>query len=239
MSRPYNNQQSKKEQVRTMFDAVAWRYDMLNHLLSFGIDRSWRRAVVKMVQRGAPLAILDLATGTADLAIMLAKRIPEASVTGVDLSPKMLAIGADKIIKEQLSEQITLLQGDGEELEFADESFDAVTISFGIRNFEDIDKGLSEIHRVLKPAGTLYVLEFGTPRNKIFGEFYQLYFHRVLPLLGRLLSKDSHAYRYLPESVDEFPSGERFLTLLSNAGFRKSKFKNLFGGVAQIYQSTK
>lgn len=237
--KPYSNSESKKEQVRTMFDAIAWRYDMLNHMLSLGIDRSWRRRLVRLVKESGALQILDLATGTGDLAIMLARKCPGAAVMGVDLSEQMLAIGEQKVEQAGLQDRISLAQGDAEALNCTDGQFDAVTVAFGVRNFENIEKGVAEICRALKPGGGIYVLEFGRPRNKIFGAFYRFYFHRVLPLLGGLFSRDRRAYTYLPQSVDEFPYGERFAGIVERAGFGKCRTIDLMSGVAQVYYAEK
>lgn len=222
-----------------MFDAIAFRYDALNHLLSMGVDRSWRRKVVRRVHAAKPATILDLATGTGDLAIMLARECPQSAVTGIDLSEQMLAIGRQKVSQAGLAQCITLMQGDAENLPAEDNSFDAVTVAFGVRNFEDIARGVAEIHRVLHPGGIVCVLEFGMPRNKIFGTLYRFYFHRVLPSVGRMLSHDKSAYTYLPQSVDEFPYGEKFRGMLLQAGFTDCRITNLWGGIAQIYYGRK
>ncbi len=237
--KPYNNEDSKKEQVKDMFDSIAWRYDMLNHLLSIGIDRSWRKRVVRMVAISRAKRILDVATGTGDLAIMMAKKIDGANIDGVDLSPEMLSIGKMKVEKEKLSDKIKMAEGDAENLVFANDEFDAVTVAFGVRNFEDIDKGVKEIYRVIKPGGVVCILEFGNPRHKIFSTVYRFYFHKILPMLGRIVSRDKKAYTYLPMSVDEFPYGEPFANILRLAGFKNCIIKNLFGGVAQIYYGVK
>ena len=237
-----------------MFDGIARRYDLLNHLLSLGVDRGWRRRVVRAVRAERPRSVLDMATGTADLAIMLAKSCPGARVVGVDLSERMLAVGRSKVERESLSERIELVQGDAESAAYGREAFDAATVAFGVRNFEHLELGLQEMYRVLKtggkviilggltglfsalrPGGKLFVLEFGMPRGRIFGTVYRFYFHRVLPRLGGWVSRDGKAYSYLPRSVDEFPYGEAFVRLLAEAGFEDCDCRNLFGGVAQIY----
>lgn len=233
MSRP------KKEDVRDMFDNIAPTYDRLNHLLSFDIDRLWRRRTVRRAAEKSPERILDLATGTADLAIAMARKMPAARITGVDLSSEMLAIGRAKVHAAGLSERIDLHEGDAEKLPFADSCFDVVTIGFGIRNFSDIGAGLREACRVLRPGGRLIVLEFSTPRGKIFGPVYRFYFHKILPLIGRLVSKDSSAYSYLPDSVDHFPDYLLFLRMMREAGFGTCTPTRLMRGIAYIYEGTK
>ena len=205
--KPYNQTESKKEQVRTMFDGIARRYDLLNHLLSLGIDRGWRRRVVRMVRLHRPAEILDMATGTGDLAIMLAEACPAAQITGIDLSERMLAIGREKVERKGLSGRIRLSQGDAETPRYGEGRFDAATVAFGVRNFEDLPGGMTGLYRALKPGGRI--------------------------------SQDGAAYAYLPESVGEFPYGKRFTEILRDAGFRNARFKNLFGGVAQIYSAEK
>ena len=237
--KPYNDKEGKKEQVRTMFDGIARRYDLLNHLLSLGIDRGWRRRVVRRVRQARPAAVLDMATGTGDLAMMLASACPQATITGVDLSERMLEVGQRKIEAAGLASRIRLSQGDAESDGYGTEAFDAATVAFGVRNFEDIPGGIAGLYRSLKPGGRLYVLEFGMPRNKIFGALYRFYFHRVLPRLGGLVSRDAKAYTYLPQSVDEFPYGSAFAGILSDAGVRRCRIENLSGGIAQLYSAEK
>lgn len=227
-----------------MFNAIAFRYDLLNHLLSLGIDRRWRRRVVQRVvaqlaPQGEGAVLLDLATGTADLALALACALPKARLKGVDLSAQMLAVGAEKVLQAGLRERITLCEGDAEHLADPTGSYDAVTVAFGVRNFEALEQGMAEVFRVLKPGGTLYVLEFGVPHNRLFGTVYRFYFHRILPKIGRWLSRESHAYTYLPASVDAFPSGDGFTAILSRSGFAHTTTTHLMGGVAQIYQASK
>lgn len=222
-----------------MFDSISPRYDLLNHVLSLGIDRSWRRKLVRMLRRSGAVGILDEATGTGDLAIMMAGKIPTVKVTGTDISEGMLRVGHGKIARSGLGERVALRQEDAENLSFADGTFDAVTVAFGVRNFENIPAGLSEMHRVLKNGGRVYILEFGQPRNKIFGALYRFYFHRILPWLGGVISKERNAYRYLPESVDGFPYGTPFVEMMSAAGFTGCGFKNLSAGIAQLYYAEK
>lgn len=229
----------KKEKVRSMFDTISPKYDLLNHVLSFGVDRSWRRKLVRMVVRSGAVDILDEATGTGDLAIMMAREMPLAEVTGTDISEGMLSVGLNKVGEAGLGDRIALKQEDAENLSFTDGSFDAVTVAFGVRNFEDIPAGLSEMYRVLRNGGKVYVLEFGQPRCKIFGALYRFYFHRILPMLGGIVSKDKNAYRYLPESVDGFPYGGPFVKMMEAAGFYRCGFRNLTAGIAQLYYGEK
>lgn len=269
MSRPAEN---KKQRVGEMFDSIAPTYDALNHILSLGIDRGWRRKVVGMASSAASasvhpashshlasanpavksggnypdelsshggFAILDVATGTGDLAIALARALPGARITGIDISENMLAEGRRKVAEKGLDERITLQAGDAEALDFADARFDLVTVAFGVRNFGNIEAGLSEMRRVLKPGGRCLVLEFSEPRGWFFGTGYRFYFHRVLPLVGRIVSRDKGAYTYLPRSVDGFPPPARFAEMLREAGFDAVGVKKLTFGVAYIYNSEK
>ena len=222
-----------------MFDRIAFRYDFLNRLLSFGIDRGWRRKMVRMVTAGRPAAILDLATGTGDLAIGLARANPAATVTGADLSPDMLAVGRRKIEKKKIGNIAGMIEADGERLPFPEASFDAVTIGFGIRNFENIPAGLSEMFRVLKPGGRVYVLEFAMPKGKIFGALYHFYFRRMLPFIGGLFTGEYKAYRYLQRSVEDFPYGDRFVPLMRDAGFDGIAQTVLTRGLTIIYNGQK
>ena len=226
---------SKKTRVREMFDSIAPRYDLLNHLLSFGVDRLWRRRMVGVVAAGTPAAILDVAAGTGDVAVALARRLPAARITGIDLSGEMLAVGRGKVARRGLCDRIELVQGDAEQLPFPDGTFDAVTIGFGIRNFGSIEAGLAEAFRVLRPGGRLCILEFSTPRGRCFGPLYRFYFHRILPLVGRLISKDDSAYTYLPESVDNL----LFLRLMGQAGFAACRSRRQMRGIAYIYEGRK
>lgn len=236
--KPYKADGSKKEQVAEMFDNISQRYDFLNHLLSLNIDKGWRRKVVKTVAEKKPEKILDVATGTADLAIALTKANPK-EITGIDISAGMLSVGQKKIEARKLDKIITLTQADSENLPFEDESFDVVTVAFGVRNFENLEKGLSEIQRVLRKDGKLLVLEFSQPSSFPFKQLYKFYFKNILPGLGKLVSKDSSAYTYLPESVDAFPYGDRFITILNKLGFQNSSYKEVTLGVAMIYDATK
>lgn len=237
--KPYAHEDGgKKEQVAKMFDNISERYDFLNHFLSLSIDKGWRKKVVKMVAKSGAKTVLDVATGTADLAIALTKAHPE-KITGIDISAGMLAVGQKKIEAKDLTNIITLQQADSENLPFEDNSFDAVTVAFGVRNFENLQKGLQEIRRVLKPKGKLLVLEFSQPTQFPFKQGYRFYFKNILPTLGKLVSKDNSAYTYLPASVDAFPFGEAFMDELRTAGFTAEQHKAVTFGVATIYQASK
>lgn len=236
---PYGTKQSKGEQVEEMFDNIAPAYDFMNRAMTLGIDRNWRRKVVKAVAAAAPSAILDVATGTGDLAIQLAKANPQAKVTGIDLSEGMLEVGRRKVAEAGLTQQIALRQADCLALPFADGSFDIVTVAFGVRNFEHLDKGYAEMARVLRPGGKLMVLELSTPTSPIVKPFYKLYTRGVIPMVGRLISKDSRAYSYLPESIAAMPQGERMLQLMTEAGLCGCSLRSLTFGVSTIYTGIK
>ena len=238
--KPYNEEQSKKEQVEQMFDNIAPTYDRLNHVLSFNIDRIWRRRVMRIVRRSQPAKIMDIATGTGDLAIAMAKRVDSAHILGVDLSEEMLRVAHSKVAKLGFGERISLQKGDAENLSMvADESVDVVTVAFGVRNFENLEKGLSELYRTLKRGGKLVVLEFSIPRNRLVRWVYAQYSHRLLPRIGAMISKDRKAYDYLPDSVEEFPAPERFMDILHGVGFKSAKAKSQSFGIAHIYEATK
>ncbi len=229
---------AKKEQVRVMFNNIAGKYDFLNHFLSAGIDKVWRKKLVKMVAGSNPKQVLDVATGTADLAIELSSRC-NAPITGVDIAQGMLDIGAKKLIRKGLNHQIRLQLADSESLPFNDRSFDAAMVAFGVRNFEDLDKGLSEMQRVLKPSGMIAVLEFSRPQAFPVKQLYNFYFKNILPGMGRLVSKDKGAYTYLPESVSAFPDGKDFLQHLQNCGFSNVAQQRLTVGIAPSYTGDK
>ena len=236
---PYNKDKtSKKEQIAQMFDAIAGRYDFLNHFLSLGIDIVWRKRAVREIAKVKPKMILDIATGTGDLAVE-ATRLKPNKVIGIDISNNMLDVGREKMKRKSLDQLVEMRYGDSENLDFEDNTFDAVTAGFGVRNFENLDKGLSEMCRVMKNGGKLAILEPAEPRLFPFKQLYSLYFKVVLPLLGKLFSKDSAAYTYLPQSVAAFPSREEFLKELEKAGFKEAKFKALTFGVAALYTATK
>lgn len=221
-----------------MFDTISNNYDGLNRVISFGIDVKWRKKVVALVGDHKPHQVLDIATGTGDLAINLAKTGANR-IIGLDLSEGMLAVGRKKVEKEQLSHLIELVQGDSEALPFENDTFDAITVAFGVRNFEDLDKGLSEIYRVLKPGGIFVILETSVPTKFPFKQGYSFYTKNLLPLIGKLFSKDEDAYSYLSESAAAFPYGERFNNILRKVGFTKVEDKPQTLGVATIYSASK
>lgn len=237
--KPYKNSDlSKKEQVAKMFDNIASNYDFLNHLLSMGIDIYWRKKLVKRLTKQAPKNILDVATGTGDLAIAMLKATPD-KITGIDISNGMLEIGRKKIKEKGLEDKISFQQADSENLPFEDNDFDAVCVSFGARNFENLEKGLSEMHRVLKPGGNLYILEFSQPDIFPFKQIYQFYFRYILPLLGKIVSNDNAAYNYLPESVSAFPYGKELNKIIENCGYNKAQDHSLTLGIVSIYIAEK
>lgn len=237
--KPYNTEQTKKEEVREMFDRIAPTYDMLNHTLSLNIDRLWRRRVVRLVRRFAPRRILDVATGTGDLAIAMARRIRGTQVLGVDLSEGMLDIARRKVAEAGLDGRVVLDTGDAERLFVSDSAGDVATVAFGVRNFGDLDAGLRDIARTLREGGRIVILEFSTPRNPLARAFYGFWNRRVLPRVGGMVSRDRKAYEYLPESIGEFPAPERFLEMMSRAGFRNCKARSQSFGIAHIYVGEK
>lgn len=233
--KPYDTRTGKKSQVRTMFDRIAPRYDLLNHILSFNIDRLWRRRVVRILRRRAPERILDLATGTGDLAIDLARGISGAQVTAVDLSEGMLAVARRKVASRGLDGRIELRQGDAEHLALSDASVDAATVAFGVRNFGDLEAGLGELARTVRPGGVVVILEFSRPRNPFVRALYGFYSGQVLPRIGGAVSRDRKAYEYLPASVGEFPAPEVFMGMMEQAGFSNCRARSQSFGIAQIY----
>lgn len=237
--KPYNTDKSKKEEVREMFDNIAPTYDRLNHILSLSIDKIWRRRVVRKVRRMKPQRVMDLATGTGDLAIQMAKRIPKARIMGVDLSEKMLAVAAEKVRRKGLDDHIALYQGDAEQLDVTDGLLDVVTIAFGVRNFGNLEQGLSEIFRALRSGGHIVVLEFSTPRNPLIRWAYKLYSNHIMKPVGGMISKDNKAYDYLPDSIVEFASPEQFMEILQGVGFSKCRRYSQSFGIAQIYIAEK
>ena len=237
--KPYSNSpKGKKEQVAEMFDNIAPRYDFLNHFLSFGIDKVWRSKAIRLLIKHSPSNILDVATGTGDFAIEALKTGAQ-KIIGVDISEEMLVVGRAKIKALGVGHRIILQNGDSEELSFSDSLFDAVTVAFGVRNFENLSKGLDELFRVLKPGGIVCILEFSKPKYFPVKQIYSFYSFYILPFLGRLFSKDRSAYRYLPESVERFPDGEEFLTVLIKSGFNQTNQHRQTFGVATIYTGVK
>ena len=234
---PYNNSKSKKEQVTTMFNNIAESYDFLNHSLSLGMDNIWRKKAIEKLSN-KPKTILDIATGTGDFAVSAAK-YTQAQITGIDISQGMLNLGIKKIEQKKLNKRITLQKADSENLPFYDNSFDAITAGFGIRNFEDFGKGLSEAHRVLRTNGIVVILEPSTPKYFPLKQLYNLYFYHVLPTIGSWVSKDENAYKYLPESVDAFPSEDKFIAELKKSGFKECKYFPLTFGVVSLYVAIK
>ncbi|HSZ26188.1 MAG TPA: bifunctional demethylmenaquinone methyltransferase/2-methoxy-6-polyprenyl-1,4-benzoquinol methylase UbiE [Cytophagaceae bacterium] len=236
---PYKElQEGKKEQVARMFNNISHRYDLLNRVLSFGIDIYWRKQAVTILKKHRPENVLDVATGTGDFAIAALKANPK-KIIGIDISEQMLAVGREKIKNLNLSDKIELLIGDSENMAFQDNFYDAVIVSFGVRNFENLEKGMSEIFRVLKPEGLLIVLEFSIPKGYFFRNIYNFYFKIILPLVGKIISKDTAAYKYLPDSVNAFPYGKAFTEILTKTGFKNTKCKELTFGVSSIYTGLK
>ena len=233
---PFNDpDRSKKEQVAEMFDRVASRYDMMNRVLSAGIDIKWRKKAILQLKNDKPKQILDVATGTCDMAIISYKLLRPEKITGIDISGEMLKVGRKKIEKEGLTSVIELQTGDSETINFADNSFDAVTVAFGVRNFENLESGLKEMLRVLKPGGKLIVLEFSRPRTKIFRSLYNLYMSIVAPEVARWISRKKKAYQYLNQSANLFPERQNFVDILNRTGYSNTSFKPLSAGICCIY----
>lgn len=234
---PYNTLQSKKKQVTTMFNNIAKSYDFLNHTLSLGMDTIWRKKAIKKLCN-EPKNILDIATGTGDFAINAAE-YTKAQITGIDISQAMLDIGIDKINKKKLNSRITLQKADAENLPFKKNTFDAITAGFGVRNFENLEKGLAEIYRVLSSEGMIVILEPSKPKHFPLKQLYKLYFHHILPTIGSWISKDKNAYKYLPESVDSFPEDSKFIAKLRAAGFKECKYFPLSLNIVSLYVAIK
>lgn len=229
---------SKKEQVKQMFDNIAKSYDFLNHFLSLGIDIWWRKQAVRKLKVHQPKVILDIATGTGDFALAMRTLNPD-KIVGVDISAGMLEIGKRKIKKAKCDDKITFELGDSEQLNFQDNTFDAVTATFGVRNYENLEKGLGDMLRVLQPNGTLLILEFSKPTVFPFKQIYNLYFQYLLPAVGKLISNDNSAYKYLPKSVSQFPCGDEFVRILEKVGYKEVSVKPLTFGVCSIYMAKK
>ncbi len=232
---PYKDKgTSKREQVEEMFDNISGKYDLLNHLLSAGVDVYWRKKAISLLKNKPHRKILDVATGTGDFALEAMKLKPQ-EIVGVDISEGMLKVGEEKIRKAGHANTITFRKASSESLPFEDNYFDAVIVSFGVRNFENLEKGLKEMHRVMNEQGTCIVMEFSKPKAFPFKQFYNFYFKRILPLIGRLISKDSSAYTYLPDSVQAFPDGRDFLAIFERSGFTNTKCIQLTFGICSIY----
>jgi demethylmenaquinone methyltransferase/2-methoxy-6-polyprenyl-1,4-benzoquinol methylase len=236
--KPYNSGE-KAEQVEQMFDNIAPTYDRLNHRLSWNIDRYWRRKALRQLQPCHPRQLLDIATGTGDLAIQAVKMMPDVKVTAVDISEQMMKIGQEKVQKAGLAGSISFDKQDCTQLTIPDASYDAVTAAFGIRNFADLDKGLSEMCRVLRKGGHLCIIELTTPVAFPMKQLFRIYSHTVLPLYGRIISKDTSAYSYLTRTIEAFPQGERMTGILKKAGFAEARFQRLTFGICTMYFATK
>jgi demethylmenaquinone methyltransferase/2-methoxy-6-polyprenyl-1,4-benzoquinol methylase len=236
--KPYDTDREKKEEVAQMFNNIANRYDLLNSVLSLGIHKGWRKKCVQLLRSSNPKTILDVATGTGDFAIACMRLDPE-KITGIDISDGMLEVGREKIHKLNLTGTITLQNGNAETIAFADSSFDAIVVGFGVRNFQDLQKGLANMYRILKPGGKLVILEFSYPSNAVIKAAYNFYFSNITPFVGKLLSKDTRAYSYLTESVKAFPNNEKFVALLDQLNYKNTGYKPLSFGIAAIYTGEK
>lgn len=238
MTTPYNKSEPKKQQVARMFDNIAPRYDFLNHLLSANIDKLWRNKCIRILKSHNPKVILDVATGTGDFAIAAMKLNPN-KVIGIDISEKMLEYGRIKLKNKKLDSTIELLSGDSENLIFHSNKFDALTVGFGVRNFENLEKGLEEMLRVLKPEGKAVILEFSQPTAFPVKQLYSFYFKNILPVIGKLVSKDNAAYTYLPDSVQSFPQGNEFTSIMKKIGYKNVQSRTVTFGIASIYTGVK
>ncbi|HUB59916.1 MAG TPA: bifunctional demethylmenaquinone methyltransferase/2-methoxy-6-polyprenyl-1,4-benzoquinol methylase UbiE [Puia sp.] len=238
----------KKQQIAEMFDKIAFRYDLLNRFLSGGVDMYWRKRAIRELrdglvdqaaQRDAKAAILDVATGTGDMAVLLARRFPQARIAGADISEGMLEIGRQKLARLKLDNRVTLQPGDSEALPFATDTFDAITVAFGVRNFENLEKGLREMHRVLKPGGKLVVLEFSQPRVPLICRLYRSYMRLIAPRIAGIAASNREAYRYLNDSVLAFPEGEALIHILEGCGYTHSRLRRLSLGICSLYTGEK
>ena len=230
---------SKKEQVAEMFNNIAGKYDFLNHLLSMGIDKGWRKKAIKSISIIAPKKILDVATGTGDLAIAAAKKIPESKIVGVDIAAQMLAVGEEKINEKKLGERIVMRLGDSEQLPFEDAAFDAVLCAFGVRNFQNLENGLRDMCRVTRAGGRIAILEFSKPKTFPVKQLFTFYFRYVMPMLGKLVSKHQTAYTYLPDSVNAFPEGADFCAIMERSGFQNVTAEPLSFSIYSLYIAEK
>ncbi|MBN9299085.1 MAG: bifunctional demethylmenaquinone methyltransferase/2-methoxy-6-polyprenyl-1,4-benzoquinol methylase UbiE [Filimonas sp.] len=230
---------NKKEQVAEMFDSIAGKYDFMNRFLSAGIDVKWRKKAIRQLSSLHPQTVLDVATGTADVAILTQKILHPSAVTGIDISEGMLELGRKKVEKLGLQDKIKLFKGDSETINYPDNSFDAITVSFGVRNFENLEKGLSEMRRVLKPGGKVVILEFSKPAVKGFKGLYNLYMNMIAPGIGKVFAKNKDAYQYLNDSVQAFPEREQFISIMQACGYTNTYFKPLTLGICCIYCGSK
>jgi len=235
---PYNSSQEKKEQVAQMFDNIANRYDLLNSLLSLGIHKGWRKKCIKLLMPHQPKVILDVATGTGDFAIACAPLNPQ-KIVGVDISEGMMQYGREKLKDLNLDKLITLEYGNAETLAYPDNTFDAIVVGFGVRNFQNLEKGLANLYRVLKPGGKMVILEFSYPTNFLIKAGYNFYFSYITPLIGKIFSSDKRAYSYLTESVKAFPNNEKFVEIMHEVNFKESSYQSLSFGIAAVYSGTK
>ena len=237
---PYHHSgKSKREQVEKMFDHIAPRYDFLNHFLSFGIDNKWRKTAVNMLSAESPKMILDVATGTGDVALLTYRILKPEKITGIDISEGMLDLGRKKIETLGLVSQIELQKGDGEAIPYENNNFDAITVAFGVRNFQNLEKGMQEMYRVLQPGGKLVVLEFSKADPGVLSAFFDFYMNVITPAIGKLIAKNKDAYQYLNDSVQAFPEGETLLTIMHEAGFTQTYLKKLSFGICTIYCGSK
>jgi demethylmenaquinone methyltransferase/2-methoxy-6-polyprenyl-1,4-benzoquinol methylase len=234
-----DSKKKKKNQIADMFNQIAFRYDFMNHFLSGGLDLYWRRQAIKELQESHPNTVLDVATGTGDMAILVARTFQTNKIIGIDISEGMLNLGQKKIDKLGFSHRVQLHLGDGETINFPDNTFQAITIAFGVRNFENLEKGLAEMLRVLRPGGKLVILEFSKPKRSFFRALYHLYLRVIAPKIGRFVSHNRAAYQYLNESVQAFPQGEELLRILLKSGYRETYKKGLSMGICTIYCGTK
>ncbi|MCR4773099.1 MAG: bifunctional demethylmenaquinone methyltransferase/2-methoxy-6-polyprenyl-1,4-benzoquinol methylase UbiE [Prevotella sp.] len=237
--KPYENNGDKGTQVETMFDNIAQTYDTLNHRLSWNIDKYWRKKAMRRLALWKPQTIMDVATGTGDFAILATKMLNPQSVIGVDISEGMMKVGAEKVERLNMSDTIKFKKDDCMNLSFADNSFDAVIAAFGIRNFPDLDKGLSEICRVMKKGGRLCILELTEPKGFPMKQLFRIYSHTFLPIYGKLISKDNSAYNYLTATIEAFPQGETMMEIFKKAGFSDANFERLTFGICTLYTATK
>ena len=233
------SEQTKKDQVADMFNSIAFKYDFLNRFLSAGIDIWWRKKAIAELKELNPKTVLDVATGTADVAILTHKILHPEKIIGIDISDGMLEIGRKKLTDKQLNPYITLQNGDSANLPFEDNQFNAITVAFGVRNFQLLEKGLGEMYRVLKPGGKMVVLEFSKPSAPLFKQFYHLYMNIITPTIGNFFSKNREAYQYLNDSVQAFPEGQSFLNIMNGAGFTQTYLKKLSFGICTIYCGSK